>query len=767
MKKNIPYVLLCILLILWVSSSVGQSNPANRTRIYANQYGKNENSKVINPENSIHPLASDLSKYTTISASGVWDLTKFQLKFIGLKNDIPGLIPVYVKASNEEFDPVFISKSSSDQLISGTELKAQKKGESHNNYIYKLTDSLKSYNALQINLSSGLLGSKTTNIYYAYIEPYDFPLTSSITKFNSSCGPLDILEILDHVFREELIYEVIDTYGKVINSATVINQSGKYRIRVTDPKSMESKQTDWIDFTIKSVPEIEMGSNYIEINQGTAFNLPSITCKNCTSDFSVEWSNSLNEVINRQTLGPSTPSAPVSVMGIATSGYTIYKLNVSVAGCNTYKEIIVRTIDPNQSCVVNNRIYATEAKNSISGKYENVSNAITADPKTYATMTSVLNLLGLFPAELSLKWNHPIPKGTKITLKIGTGSSILGVAQGVSVEEINTKGSKPTTHVVSGGLIELLSGTNEYYYSFIASEEIKGVTVRLGGLLSLAQSIRLFHAWYDQEGSLNCNEPDIKDVLPGSAELIKGVLNAASALVTVSNPWNIADGNDSTYANLFAAASVAAYAKLDVVFKSVSQPGDSIFIRVGNIPAAVSVLTGFTIQRYLGNTPVGDPLTMGGNLLSLLRLKNGEFLIMTVTTEPYDRIGIRLGGVVGVLESMKIYSVIRKPYIHTFSPTELKHFVICEGDRIQVGLNDKCLSYDWYSSAEGGTSLGRSIHVPTSYTNSGFMPVGLGYKTYYVQNNRLDCQFGPRMPVTVLILPKPGKPHLTLQNIIN
>jgi len=515
-------------------------------------------------------------------------------------------------------------------------------------------------------------------------------------------------------------------------------------------------------------PEFLMGSNYIEINQGTAFNLPSITCKNCTSDFSVEWSNSLNEVINRQTLGPSTPSAPVSVMGIATSGYTIYKLNVSVAGCNTYKEIIVRTIDPNQSCVVNNRIYATEKPETGGlGFFNSPEKAATTDPKTYATITSILESILTPSTKISLKWNHRIPKGTKITLKIGTGSSTLAVAQGVFVDEINTRGSNATTHLVSGGLIELLSGTNEYYYSFIASEEIKGVTVRLGGLLSLAQSIRLFHAWYDQEGSLNCNEPDIKDVLSGTAELVKGVLNPASALVTVSNPWNIADGNDSTYANLFAAASVAAYAKLDVVFKSVSQPGDSIFIRVGNIPAAVSVLTGFTIQRYLGNTPVGDPLTMGGNLLSLLRLKNGEFLIMTVTTEPYDRIGIRLGGVVGVLESMKIYSVIRKPYIHTFSPTELKHFVICEGDRIQVGLNDKCLSYDWYSSAEGGTSLGRSIHVPNSYTNSGFMPVGLGYKTYYVQNNRLDCQFGPRMPVTVLILPKPGKPHLTLQNIIN
>jgi len=59
-------------------------------------------------------------------------------------------------------------------------------------------------------------------------------------------------------------------------------------------------------------------------------------------------------------------------------------------------------------------------------------------------------------------------------------------------------------------------------------------------------------------------------------------------------------------------------------------------------------------------------------------------------------------------------------------------------------------------------TLKANLDIETS-----FMPVGLGYKTYYVQNNRLDCQFGPLMPVTVLILPKPGKPHLTLQNIIN
>src|SRR5690606_41204728 len=93
--------------------------------------------------------------------------------------------------------------------------------------------------------------------------------------------------------------------------------------------------------------------------------------------------------------------------------------------------------------------------------------------------------------------------------------------------------------------------------------------------------------------------------------------------------------------------------KLDVMFSSVSQPGDSVLIRVQSGVELVNLIGAFVIQRYLGNSPVGPPLDFGGTVLTLLKGENNETIIFTVTTEPYDRISIRYGGGANVLGELR------------------------------------------------------------------------------------------------------------------
>lgn len=142
---------------------------------------------------------------------------------------------------------------------------------------------------------------------------------------------------------------------------------------------------------------------------------------------------------------------------------------------------------------------------------------------------------------------------------------------------------------------------------------------------------------------------DIQDIFYGATDLGLPV-GAVTAAVGVSDAWNIADNDITTFATMYSGVDALASADLTVQFKTPSVLSDTLRIVVSKPGTLLSVnlLTGFTIQRYLGNVAVGAPIQNTSTLLSIKLLPGNSLAMVLVSspTEIYDRVRIRLGGVV-------------------------------------------------------------------------------------------------------------------------
>lgn len=427
------------------------------------------------------------------------------------------------------------------------------------------------------------------------------------------------------------------------------------------------------------------------------------------------------------------------------------------AGCSQQKRVYAN----NNAGVGNYRLLPANLGGDAS--VEDKSNAFDGSPDTYSLLTST-SLLGIGGAQQTICWEQTIPSNTTVYVKIGITAELLGLVSSITLQPKNNIDNVGSALSLGGGVVNLLAGENDIIFSFTTTNVIDRIMLKVTGTLTLGKRLKFYDAWYMTSGT-ECSPKDVVDILAGSAELIKGVLNATSATVNVNNHWSAADNDDDTFAEMNSGLGVAAYAKMDVIFSSLSQPGDSIFIKIQSAVETVNLIGGFSIQRYMGNTAVGTPLDFDGSILSLLQGTDGHNIIFTVTTEPYDRISIRYGGVANVLGQLRVYEIQRRPFIynHAFSEAEV---YLCEGNQISVGLDISCLQYDWYDSSTGGTLKHTGI-----YTGDGspapYIPSLLGRQIYYIQHVRNGCAFGPRMPFAIYVLPRPGKPHLTIRNVIN
>ncbi len=738
------YIIILVLLFCLTQVGYGQ-----RARLYADGYGVATggilgNSSVQNPHRAIGANATD--EPVILSASGLGGSAKLQLKFLHFGKNLPTGIAVKIKAGNNtnNFNATFRRNATSSFDVDGSNESSTLPSIAGNTITITPNDL---FNAVALSINTG---TSNREVYHAYIEPYTLPLSLKNTSF-ISCGSIGINEILDYSTPDLLRYQIINTAtNQPISSGHFITASGTYTIKMTDPNTNDpAKVSPTFSVIINSIPEIALSQTYIRIPINTSHAFPTATCSSCGT---ASWTDAL---LNPLTQIPARNSPATSV----------YTVSMNNGHCTAQKQIVVDVYDPQNECGQKERRYAT-----IDGGTSSVTNkggAYDGDPKTYSTLTSV-SILGLIGgADQTIRWNQAIPAGTTVYVKMGVGKGLLGLASTVSLQPKNGNTNVGSSMTISSGLIDLLVGDNEIIYSFTPASTINGVTLSMSGLLSLGLTMKLYDAWYEAP-TTTCPSNDVIDVLSGSAEILKGVLNAASVTVNVQNPYNAIDNDETTYAVMNSGVGVLAYAKLDVLFSSISQPGDSVFIKVQSGVEVLNLIGGFVIQRYLGSTPVGAPLDFGGTVLTLLKGSNGENIIFTVTTEPYDRISIRYGGTANVLGQLLIYNIKRKPYLYTYPDANSK-ITICEGEQLNIGLNRACLTYEWYEQISGGIPIHTSSYRPGIENNTPFTATSTGKRTYYIEHKRNGCHFGPseRIPLTVNVIPNPGKPHVTITNVIN
>jgi gliding motility-associated-like protein/uncharacterized repeat protein (TIGR01451 family) len=245
--------------------------------------------------------------------------------------------------------------------------------------------------------------------------------------------------------------------------------------------------------------------------------------------------------------------------------------------------------------------------------------------------------------------------------------------------------------------------------------------------------------------TVTCTPGDIEDIYYGATDLGIGALTAT---VGVTDPWNVADNDITTFATMYSGAGVLASADLTIAFKTPSIASDTLRIVVSK-PAVlldVNALTGFSIQRYLGNVAVGAPIQNTSSLLNIRLLPGNTMSMVLVNSqpEPYDRVRIRFGGVAGVLEFLRVHTVERVANTEVTGADPNNKVIVCPGSDVTLLIPEEdCSKYVWYDAPAGGNVVanGMTYTVPSTLAS--------GIYRYYVQPVRYGCESFARGEVIV------------------
>ncbi|KAF2334500.1 immunoglobulin domain-containing protein, partial [Flavobacterium nitrogenifigens] len=570
----------------------------------------------------------------------------------------------------------------------------------------------------------------------------NFPSISpspNITATLQACGSANLRNAITN-YDSNVTYTFYNSSNTLITAedASNITVNGVYFIEAQSTTSTCPSARQSVTVTIDVLPTLTVTDPQESVNVGIDVSLVA------TSTGTVTWFNQQGVAI----AGPPFTTGPLNTPGVYT--YTVVATNGS---CIVTATKIINVIDLTSCQNLTERVYATGQTEGtiISGDVTNNTNAVDGNPQTFSTITTGLGLLGVGTTWQNLTWPANIAKGTPVTVKLGSEYSLLAVGQNLSV--VGTKNGVliGTGQSVKGSLLNLLSGDNTYEFTFVPSDasgpqDYDGIRIVSSSIASVAQNTKVFDAYYKKPvTSVTCTSGDIQDIFYGATDLGIG---AATALVGVSDVWNIADKDVSTFATMYNGVGALAAADLTVQFKTPSVLSDTLRIVVSKPGTllTVGVLTGFSVQRYLGNVAVGNEIYSNSSLLSIKLLPGNSLAMVLVSspTEIYDRVRIRLGGAVGVLDFLRVHTVERTANTTVIGADPQNKIAVCPGTDITLQIPEvACSTYLWYDAETGGNQVGSgpTFTVPADLT--------AGIYRYYVQPVRYGCQDYARGEVTV------------------
>ena len=537
-------------------------------------------------------------------------------------------------------------------------------------------------------------------------------------------------------------YTFYDPSNNVItaDAAANITVGGNYSVEAQLNTDTCPSARATIAVVIRALPSLVVTSPQESVNIGSNVTLTAV------STGTIAWFDPQGNPLT----GPTFTTGILNTPGVYT-----YTAVASDGFCTATATKIINVIDLSSCQSLAERVYANAQStgNILTGTVSNPANAVDGNPQTFSTITTGLGLLGIGTTWQNLTWPSVVTKGTPVTVKLGSEYSLLAVGQNLSV--VGTIGGVDigAMQSVSGSLLSLISGDNTYEFTFVPSDasgpqDYDGIRIQSASLVSVAQNTKVFDAHYNRQVStVACTPGDIQDIFYGTTDLGLPV-GAVTAAVGVSDAWNIADNDVTTFATMYSGVGALAAADLTVQFKTPSVVSDSLRIVISKPGALldVNLLTGFTIQRYLGNVAVGAPIQNTSNLLSI-RLLPGNSLAMVLVSSPteiYDRVRIRLGGVVGVLDFLRVHTVERTANTTVIGADPQNKITVCPGTDITLQIPEEaCSTYIWYDAETGGNPLvtGLTYTIPANFV--------AGIYKYYVQPVRYGCESFARGEVTV------------------
>ncbi|MDR2222466.1 MAG: hypothetical protein LBE34_06975 [Flavobacteriaceae bacterium] len=598
-------------------------------------------------------------------------------------------------------------------------------------------------------------------------------------------------------FKDGALLKIKDINGEGNNDRIIEDLLPVESIRVTEPgeysvvyviNGVSSEESAKIRITVDPIPKLMLKNandalNYT-LSVGDSFVLPLMVTAN-TAD-KIRWYGPKGVEILDRTI-PQTFNKP------GVYNYTVIAENAK--GCSDIRTVQVNVFN-NESCPPTyDRYWATEYTawySAITGGVSNKNNAIDGRPDTYSTITVGLGLLGLGTTWQNIYFKEDQPAGTPVTVKLGKEYSGLVALGGLTVVGLDKDGNKiGTLQGVDGGLVDLLAADNVLEYTFVPSnkkgpQKYRGVQVVLGSTLGVAQNAKVYGAYVKKEVEHPICEPVLPNVNPNVLDVLHGVedigLGVASATASVSDAWNAVDNDPDSYTVISRGVAVANMASLTVVFKQTAMPGDELHITAENKnPGVLSLelIKGFKIQRYLGDKKVGEPLTESNGALRLRLLgiggRNRYRIIVAPSLEPYDRVKISYGSVVGVLgDFTHIYNVDLVPTVDVGMKTEVDAYgyeldqvlQLCEGEPLRITpQHNHCTVYEVYTSEKGTTRL-PALDDLYAIDLSKHYKAGDEF-TVYVQAVRSGCSIGARTPIRIKINKQPTIDKVTVVDAMN
>ncbi|WP_306353267.1 gliding motility-associated C-terminal domain-containing protein [Flavobacterium sp. '19STA2R22 D10 B1'] len=575
----------------------------------------------------------------------------------------------------------------------------------------------------------------------------NFPASTvlDVTTPLSGCAKVNLKDaILNFDITGNTTYTFFDASNNPITAqvAANITTGGIYYIQAQANNGDCPSVKKPVTVVVNPLPTLTVSSAPLVVNIGSTVIL------NATSNAPFVWYDSQGNV-SSNVVGPFTAA-----------GFYTFTVIASNGTCSVSATVLVNVIDPDSCPLLTERVYASMQSSGsiITGGVTNGPAAVDGNPQTYSTITTGLGLLGIGTTWQNLQWTNTIAKGTPVTVKLGSAYSGVTLAGGVSIVGTKRDGLGNPIDIgvlqsISGSLLNLLSGQNTFEFTFVPSntsgpQDYDGIRISSGALLSVAQNTNVYDAYYDQSVStITCGQGDIEDIFYGAVDLGIGALTAT---VGVTDAWKIADNDVSTYATMFTGVGVLAAADLTVSFRTPTIVGDTLRLVVSKpgTVLGVNLLTGFSIQRFLGNVEVGAPINNTSTLLSIKLLSGGSMAMVIVfpQAEPYDRVRIRLGGVAGVLDYLRVHSIDRVTNTKVVGGDINNKVIACPGDPITLEVPpDACANYIWYDSPIGGNVVANG---PTYFVSATLSP---GIHKFYVQPVRYGCEALSRGEVTVEI----------------
>ena len=276
----------------------------------------------------------------------------------------------------------------------------------------------------------------------------------------------------------------------------------------------------------------------------------------------------------------------------------------------------------------------------------NPQNAVDANRDNYAVIRTEIGVLNY--GVLKVGFSHPGEGGQVVVLQLQNDNGLLGadVLQSISVKIFDSEGStifnRDGFGVADAQVIEGTSVSKIFIKTKDAALDIKSVRIRISGLATIANRIRLYNVW-------------VIDACPR----LHG--DAVYAKFNVQNAGNAVSANKNDYA-LLTPPLVAGSSYLDISFPKPGYGGKNVAFDLGrgNTILSAQLLKNITLKAYDAN---GDVVAQksGFTLADARVLPDGRFELLLHT--PQGKYGISRGritfrGLVNVLTTLKVYEVL-------------------------------------------------------------------------------------------------------------